>query len=287
MKEKIKIKLSELSEVDTSDTETIEKYKKLGIDLSSGEITLLNPEFVKNLRQTNIDASTKTEAIQKFVDSISVMPFISDEEKEKLDFDLLTDKIKELYETAQRTTELEEKLKNVQGVEDFDKRLNEEVNARISKVEDTWKSQIKAKEKALQEKENALNEYKQRIASFKVQEAVNELIRDENLSLNPKAAPAIISAFEKVYKYDESRDKLVPTDSNNGMLWNATGDDFLDPKEWVTDVLKKEADYLFLPSESAGIKGSETVGNSNAFSQNQIDFTKASAKDIWGQVPEI
>lgn len=224
----------------------LHEHLKEAADKSGFEINVSPTAKLDEFRQNNINVSKERDELKDRWGKVA--PVIG--EKPVEDF------LKELGELQA----LQQKVKDgkVQGTE----AIEAEITKRTETMRATLESQIAAKGTELGTWKAKAEAAEAVLKQYKVDSAVNALVGDKDIGLNPKALNDVMARARAVFEV-QADGSLIPK-RNGEVLRGENGVDPMTVAEWMKN-LRKEAEYFFLGSNGGGASGDAGGGGQAKF----------------------
>lgn len=137
------------------------------------------------------------------------------------------------------------------------------VDNRTETMRQQYESQIKKLGESVKERDDGLKARDNDIYQLKVEAAMNESINNNKIKPKAGAHQDIRQRFLHAWRMDEKEKKLVAYDTNGNPVYNESGSELINPKDWLKK-LAGDAPHLFEASSGSGAPGSEYVGTGNS-----------------------
>lgn len=135
--------------------------------------------------------------------------------------------------------------------------IDQMVNDRVKAKQDSMDAGLKAEATKRAEAETRAASYESKFKGMVVETAIIAAVTSADSGANPSALPDILNRARAVFSAKE--DGTLVAKRGDGIWYGADGENAIQPKEWVTGLLK-EAPYLGKTSNGAGGSGSEGKG---------------------------
>lgn len=220
------------------------------------EINVVSSAKLDSFRENNIAVSKERDELKKFRETVT--PLIGDK------------KVEEVLEEVKALRAIDQKVKD--GSLKTSEAIEGELTKRTDTMRATLEAQIAAQANEAKKWKEAAETVDSKYKMAMVDNAINNLVVDNKIGLNPKALPDVMARARAVFEV-QADGSLVPK-RNGEILRGEDGTSPMTPTEWLKQ-LRKEADYYFLGSNGGGATG-ESGSEGKIGGMTQAELAKLS-----------